>query len=287
MKKIKEGRIRQIVRNVINETWTQKNTLLKDHMKNIHNMDEKTLLTLSNVYPSLYMDFLEAVNKEAYDEHYYDLCDYIDGNTDYNMSYFIQKHNLPIDKRFGYYVKNCVNRYPRRYFDDAKTYWSFKEIPDNITLNYKNPFMNKVLIHFSNNDGDAEDIFSNGFKYGAKLDHLAWTCGFKDNGDYGFAYDFNDLYDNIGNYVRYGTEGIVFIASGVRIKHFGDTKNIGTEPPYECIFDINSVKEFICRFVLSHGHCKIYDSNNRLVLKKDNWNLEKMMRWISNNMIIY
>ena len=278
----------QFDRCLVLETWTNKNGELKNHLKNIAHMDDKTLKTLANVFPTYYLNYLLHISPNTEDEdYYYDLVDVADNNSEYSMSYYIEKLNLPIDKRFGYYVKNTINRYPRRYRDDSRIYHTYAEIPDNVTLNYKKPFINKVLIHNCYNDGDAESILLNGFKYGQYLNNLAWTYGNKNNGNYGFAYEFNDYAENYGKYPNYGVEGVVFVGSGVMVTHHGDRKNNEQFSPNECIFDINSVSSFVCRFKIPHGYCEIYDANNKLVFKKDNYTVPKMLEWISNNLIRY
>lgn len=292
--------IKRIVKNVlkeyidkdskklISETWTNNNTELKNHLKNIAHMDDKTLKTLANVFPTYYLNYLIHVNPGIEDEdYYYDLVDVADNHSGYSMSYYIEKLNLPIDKRFGYYVKNTINKFPRRYYDDSRINYRYTEIPDNVTLNYKKPFINKVLVHKCSNDGDAENILLNGFKYGQDLGNLAWSCGVKNNGNYGFAYEFNDYAENCNNYPNYGAEGVVFIGSGVMVTHHGDRRNKYDKSPNECIFDINSVSSFVCRFRVSHGYCEIYNANNKLVLKKENYTIPKALEWISNNLIRY
>ena len=292
--------IKKIVRNVlkeyidkdskklISETWTNNNTELKNHLKNIAHMDDKTLKTLANVFPTYYLNYLMHVNPGIENEdYYYDLVDVTDNRSKYPMSYYIEKLNLPIDKRFGYYVKNTINKFPRRYYDDSRINYRYTEIPDNVTLNYKKPFINKVLVHKCSNDGDAENILLNGFKYGQDLGNLAWSCGVKNNGNYGFAYEFNDYAENCNNYPNYGAEGVVFIGSGVMVTHHGDRRNKYDKSPNECIFDINSVSSFVCRFRVSHGYCEIYNANNKLVLKKENYTIPKALEWISNNLIRY
>ena len=251
-------------------------------------MDVKTLKDVANVFPSYYLEYLENISPSIEDEEYYDdLIDVVDNNSEYSMSYYIEKLNLPIDKRFGYYVKNMLKEFPQRYYDDSKIYWKYTEIPDNITLDYKKPFINKVLIHRCYIDGDAENILLNGFKYGQNLNNLAWSCGNKNDEDYAFAYDFNDYVENCKNYLTYGAEGVVFVGSGVMVKHYGDRRGKYDDPPTECIFDKNSVSSIICRFRLSCGRCEIYNSKNKLVLKKRDYNVHKMLEWISNNLIKY
>lgn len=284
---IKKATLNSQHKDILHETWTQKNTTLKNHLKNIHNMDDDVLFAVANVYPGLYFNFLMGVNPELAEEYEDDLYDCIDGITDGSMTYFIKKYNLPIDKRFGYYVKRHINSFPSEYHSQAKVYYRYSEIPDNITLNYEKPFLNRVLVHLTQNDNDAESILTNGFKYGAKLNRLAWTYGFKDNGDYAFAYDFHDFLENLEFYPTYGVEGVVFIASGVMITHHGDVHKYAPKSTNECIFDKDSVKDFICRFVCRCGYCEIYNAENKLIFSAKNWDFKKMFTWISNNLIRY
>lgn len=292
--KITESDIRGIVKESVNrffkdvlrESWTKLNGELKSHLKNIHKMDENTLLTLADIYPEFYMEYLSAVNNELYNEYEWDLCDAVDNTTDYSMSYLIKQNSLPIDERFGFYVKKNIMKHPNYYKSKvAKWVNCFSMIPDSITLGYKKPFLNKPLVHFCCNDGDSEDIFKNGFRYGAELKNLGWTFGYKnEKGNYGFAYDLNDIVNNTEKrFPFYGKEGVVFIASGVKVNHYGDSYD--DTPTPECIFDKGSVKEMICRFRSSFADCEVYDKNNRLIYKSKNFNKLSLFTWISNNLI--
>ena len=250
------------------------------------NMDYETLLRVADTFPEFYLDYLRKIDREAFEEHEEDLYSVIEDERDYYLAYYIRKNDLPIDKRFGYYVKNMVNKFPQRYHRSSHVYNNYREIPDNVTLNYKRPFINKVLIHKCWKDGDAESILLNGFKYGTNIDNLAWTFGKKNDGDYSFAYEFDYYSQNLRNILRYGSEGVVFVASGVMAQHHGDRKTNAEASPVECIFDLNSVTDIICRFKASYGYCEVYDRRNKLVFKKT-CDPEYMLNWISNNLIRY
>jgi hypothetical protein len=278
--------VKESVKYVLYESWTKLNGDLKNHLKNIHRMDEKTLLWLADIYPEFYADYLGAVNSELYDEYAWDLSDIIENLTDYNMSYFIKEKSLPIDERFGYFVKKRIMSHPS-YYSQKTAKWVNKlnVIPDAITLGYRKPFLNKPLVHYCFEDGDAENILNNGFKYGAELKNLAWTFGYKnEKGNYGFAYKLNDVINDTQHRLsNYGREGVVFIGSGVEVNHYGDTRD--DMPVPECIFDKDSVKEMICRFKLSFKCFEVYDKNNKLIYKSKNVNREGLFTWISNNLI--
>lgn len=278
--------VKESVKYVLCESWTKLNGDLKKHLKNIHKMDEKTLLWLADIYPEFYIDYLEVVNNELYDEYVWDLSDVVENLTDYSMSYFIKEKSLPIDERFGYFVKNRIMRNPSDYSKKTANWVNkLNVIPDAITLGYKKPFLNKPLVHYCFKDGDAESILNNGFKYGAELKNLGWTFGYKnEKGNYGFAYKLNDIINDTQHRLsKYGKEGVVFIGSGVEVNHYGDTRDY--MPTSECIFDKDSVKEIICRFRLAFGYCEIYDKNNKLVYKSKNVDTVKLFTWISNNLI--
>ena len=278
--------VKESVNNVLYESWTRLNGDLKNHLKNIHKMDEKTLLWLADIYPEFYADYLAIVNRELYDEYMWDLGDIIENLTGYNMSHFIKENSLPIDERFGYFVKKSIMRHPP-YYSQKTAKWVNKlnVIPDAITLGYRKPFLNKPLVHYCFEDGDAESILNNGFKYGAELKNLGWTFGYKnEKGNYGFAYRLSDIINDTQHRLpNYGKEGVVFIGSGVEVNHYGDTWD--DTPSSECIFDKDSVKEMICRFKLSFKCFEVYDKNNKLIYKSKNVNREGLFTWISNNLI--
>jgi hypothetical protein len=97
------------------------------------------------------------------------------------------------------------------------------------TMQYRNPVINKWLVHYSDN---GWEIFREGFKYGNEdmtnigLTNAGSTKG--KHGDYLFAYDIDDAvkygsrtHKGTGDF-KYGDIAIVFIASGIEFYHYGD-----------------------------------------------------------------
>ncbi len=99
---------------------------------------------------------------------------------------------------------------------------------------------NTWLIHFTD---DAGSIAAEGFRFGAHdLDQLAlttsWTQESKKGGTYVFAYDASDYEKYTGSSSKYGSEAVLFRASGVSAWHQGDREN-------QVIFDGRTAKYII------------------------------------------
>jgi hypothetical protein len=145
---------------------------------------------------------------------------------------WLQTNNPKAFKQFGNYLLNS-----RTVADDGHTKISFDTRPKLMR--------NAWFIHFTD---DASSIWREGFTHGTQdMSYLGLTTqrSMKSKSSYpkwAFAYDVNDFarYYRSGRYdgPKYGSEAVVFQASGVKADHYGD------EEP-QVIFDIDTAKNII------------------------------------------
>lgn len=144
---------------------------------------------------------------------------------------------------------------------------------------------NQWLIHFTE---DAESISNEGFKYGVdEFDKLGLTTHLgefeKKYGGFNFAYTLNDFrrYGRTGNYsnrrkgYKYGSEAVIFRASGIKLFHYGDS-----EP--QVIFYGNTATNITPILDGENEKWGIYSSKNGQLLYEED-SLEKIVDWFVKN----
>lgn len=128
-------------------------------------------------------------------------------------------------------------------------------------------------------------IVKNGFKFGVgDMTKLGLTTHLGDvekkYGGYNFAYTLNDFikYGKSNNFYgsgyKYGSEGVIFRASGIKLWHY-------TDEEYQVIFYGNTAKNIIPIFSGIYGGFEVYSKSDRLLFASDD--LERVVYWIINN----
>jgi hypothetical protein len=137
---------------------------------------------------------------------------------------------------------------------------------------------NQWLIHFTDN---ANDIAKEGFKYGIdEMEKLGLTCHLsefeKKYGGYNFAYTLSDFpkYAKKSRGYKYGSEAVVFNASGIKVWHYGD------EEP-QVIFYGNTAKNIIPITSGENAEFAIYNKNNKILYENDD--LKNVVYWLIKN----
>jgi hypothetical protein len=173
------------------------------HLKNYLEMDEADKgRELASVFPHLLSEFLE-------EEPYEEVSEFItlfgeDGDFNYDSIYSMP--DALMVKFFNEKQYDAMNH-------DAV------ECPSYMHLEFDSVFKDGWLIHFCD---DPYAIATDGFKYGfAEMEQLGLTTWFKNRKrgiGYNFAFDINYNYPTN----KYGTEAVIFRASGIEVSHFGD-----------------------------------------------------------------
>lgn len=155
-------------------------------------------------------------------------------------SYAISDGDLPS-------IMHLLNKHP----DIIKKY---NDYAHNVTgqtsecFSYNHTKINEWLVH-NTSEENVGGILNNGFLYGASRNHLGWTgSGNKDDecGEYGFAFPIRQAPDpNYRGEMKYGTNSIVFIGTGVNAYHYGDEED-------QVMFDLATPTScfLVCRYEL-------------------------------------
>ena len=234
--------------------------------------DEKKIEALLYDFYYMFYDFMKQYHSEEVTED--ELYDIEDKCENYNEELAFEIY----DGNYFEYRKEFVD-YIQRNFDYGT------EIPAYLTFDNPKLVKNEWLIHFSDN---AYNIATDGFAYGTDdMDDLNYSgAGDIENkfGEgYDFAYeadDFGRFYSNRGN-PKYGSEAVLFRATGVRVWHPGDEE-------YQVIFWGPSAKDFIyIEYDAEYGYdwcIKSVKNGNVLYYNED---LEKVVEWAQYNYAQY
>lgn len=201
-----------------------------------------------------------------------------DEMEDYEKIEWIEKNNPELFNKFTEYLYEKA-----QYFElpiDVSEYPSWISFSDNTQI-----IKNQWLIHLTN---DADLIAENGFQYGVdEIDKLGYTKYMPDSekeyGGYNFAYlpyDFSK-YGKTGGFSRrsvkykYGSEAVIFRASGLRVWHYGDEE-------YQTLFRGSSAKNII---PAKEGEYKEWAIRNKktdqIIVEMDS--LEELVYWVEKN----
>lgn len=245
--------------SLIKEYYDNSIIYLKKYF-NLTDQEKEEELARDNIYllPT-YLDEIGIDKDEIIDDE-----DYIDYDEVYNKN------------------KEVLIDFRKWLYNNRHDYVIAQELPSWEYMSYRGDIKNQWLVHFSDT---AQDIVSDGtFKYGVdNLARLGLTKHMSDvdkqYGGYNFAYRLQD----VSKYARkrrteykYGSDGVIFKASGILVDHYGD------EEP-QVIFYGKSVTNIIY-FNFNDGIDKwvIYSNKtNSPVVKFDE--LEDLLYWVEKN----
>lgn len=158
----------------------------------------------------------------------------------------------------------------------------YESLPTSEVMNYTCDVNNEWLIHFSDNAGD---IWREGFKYATSdVSDLGYSGAGsitnKESEGYDFAYLASE-FDRYGrskyhrNGYKYGSEAVMFRASGVKATHFGDEEE-------QVMFYNKDAKDIV---YLEHSDWTdewyVGSNNGRPLYHSDN--LEDVVLWVERN----
>lgn len=271
-----------MVRKVLKEYLDRNVVYLRDYLMQ---SDESKKINLAHEYPYFFQDFLD---EEQYDfEHPQEEfpSDYEDEPTelrnkfedDWELVNWLYLNDRTTFDAFSDYLFKKISSHEIGIPDSEFPAWTYFD---------SNPKMvkNQWLIHFTD---DANGIRRDGFKYGVDdMTKLGLTTSIgefqKKFGGYNFAYLLKDFekyaYKGYGKY-KYGSEVVVFQASGILTWHSGD------EEP-QVIFYGNTAKNII---PITSGEDKNWAIRNwktdRILFESDE--LESVVQWLVKNFAQY
>lgn len=170
--------------------------------------DEEKARDLAYQFPHLIADYIESTGDDIATPH--------DTEDPYEL---IDLLTAEEQERFGEWLLGKIENDPSVMPQDIPS-WSY--------LEYQEDVHNQWLIHFSN---DAGSIALDGFRFGVdQIDKLGLTTYMsefdKKYGGYNFAYLLKDFHRYGGtawsDKYKYGSECVIFRASGVKAWHNGD-----------------------------------------------------------------
>lgn len=196
----------------------------------------------------------------------------------------------------GYEIFEYIRSELKEYFDDLKNYIVqhvmnspefSRELPSHQYFDKPEIFKNNWLIHFTD---DAIAIAYDGFQYGVDdYERLGLTTDYskadkKTGGKgYSFAYDVNDFkryyYNRSPSEPKYGSEAVLFRASGIKSWHDGDG-----EP--QVIFYGETAKDFIPITQGENDRWGVYSTKTGKLLREDD-DLGELVDWILYNFAQY
>lgn len=248
-------------------TEQQKKNLLEYVTTDIINL--KDYLTMSKEQkienlPHEYIDYVEFWLEEYPLE--------IGSMTVHEFVEDIEYNNPKAYQDFGKWLYKRISNDSLDISDEEYPAWHYLTAPEVIK--------NQWLIHFT---GDAEKIAKEGFKLGVNEFHkLGLTTRLgefeKMDGGYNFAFLLKDYYDYSYeglNEFKYGTEAVVFRASGIKIFHEADY-----EP--QVIFYGKTAKNIIPITGGDKGHWAIKNKFSSEIYREDD-DLTIVVDWLTQN----
>lgn len=177
-------------------------------------------------------------------------------------------------------VDDILNGCYREYANAFANYVNDSYPPTSEVMAYVDDINSQWLVHFSDN---ASEIWKEGFVYATDdIDRLGYTDAGstkgKSNEGWCFAYTVN----NIKHYGfhNYGSEAVMFIASGVKARHFGDEE-------YQVVFWNNSAHDIVyLQHDNEHGWFvgDLYKFNSPFYQNTD---IVKVIEWVQKNLPQY
>jgi len=157
---------------------------------------------------------------------------------------------------------------------------AYADAPSFLFMNFESIIRNQWLIHFTDN---AFSVSVEGFTSGIQdMQNLGLTVhlpsAVKQVGGYNFAYDIDDFerYGRSADGWKYGSEIVMFRASGIKVHHFGD------EEP-QVIFWGSSANSFVPITENDYGKWQVGErgGTGEPVFESDN--IERVVGWVENN----
>jgi len=224
---------------ILNEYITNDVIYLKDYF----NMSDET--KKQNLPYEYSYEFNEFIDTEVIDFEYpthsfigTDGEEPGDPYEEYEIAEWLYDNNKPLFDEFANWLFKKINDHDLSIPDEDYPAWSFFDSPSVVK--------NQWLIHFTNN---ADDIEQQGFTKGVNdMTKLGLTTNLssfeKEYGGYNFAYTINDFKKyagrgyHLGGGYKYGSEAVIFMASGIRLWHNSDEE-------YQTIFYGNTARNII------------------------------------------
>lgn len=271
-----------MVRKVLKEYLDRNVVYLRDYLMQ---SDESKKINLAYEYPYFFQDFLD---EEQYDFEYPQEevpSNYEDEPTELRNKFddeselveWLYLNDRVTFDAFANYLFKKISSHEIGIPDHKLPAWTYFD-------NTPSMVKNQWLISFTD---DANGIRREGFKYGVDdMTRLGLTTSLgefeKKFGGYNFAYLLKDFekyaYERYGKY-KYGSEAVIFQASGILTWHYGD------EEP-QVIFYGNTAKNII---PITSGEDKNWAIRNwktdRILFESDE--LESVVQWLVKNFAQY
>ena len=170
-----------------------------------------------------------------------------------------------------------LNKLIDKFYDDTVNNDPFP--PTSQIMDYNRDVKNEWLVHFSDN---AWHIATEGFKYATdEIENLSFSnAGSINKPSEGFNFAFSaDDKDGLGEGDMYGKDAVMFRASGIEARHYGDEQD-------QVMFWNKDAKDIV---YLQHDRA----SNEWLVESRLNGNtlyrgdIEDVVNWVVNNFAQY
>jgi len=210
--------------------------------------------------------------------HYHEITSFLENNYDEDL---IKQVTEGTDEQFE--IIDKLNEMGKRdilisYGEYVLDYWQELHIPDAEMPSwffFTDPKLirNNWLIHFTDH---AWDVIRNGFTKGMyDINRLGLTTSYTDSakkyGGYNFAYYYKDL--PRGTASNYGSEAVIFKASGVRVWHVGDEE-------YQTIFWGADVDKIIL-LETDYNEWVIPDEEGEPIIQSEN--IEDIIGYLEKN----
>lgn len=230
--------------------------------KYLEQSDEDKMKSLPYEFGHLLSGFLEEKGVSLEDSERYE-----------HEIEILEKEHPEIYEEFSKWLLDGVKNYSLPILDADYPAWSFFDDSPEIVKN-------QWMIHFTD---EADSIAIEGFKYGVdEFSKLGLTTMLgdvdKEYGGFNFAYlidDFNRYATSRGQGYKYGSEAVVFRASGIKTWHYSD------EEP-QVVFFGNTATNIIPITRGEDSEWAVRDVKSWDVLYEDD-DLQKVVFWIANN----
>lgn len=256
------------------------------YLKNYINMSKSDRMhNLPFEYYEFFEDFTIETGSDFEIPKEYVKSDYMDEddvevdmfeNNTYELIEQIYKNDKTTYNEFAEYLYDKINNFYLPIEDQdypAQAYFN----------NGAKILKNQQLIHFTNK---PKEIANKGFEYGVSdANKLGLTryldISYKLDGGYNFAYVISDIHKYAevrkGLY-KYGTEAVIFRASGIKVWHDGDKEE-------QVIFQGKNAKDIVPITKGEKYQFAVYNKKGRLLYENDD--MLKVVNQITNNYIQY
>ena len=254
---------------LLNEYVTNEILRLRDFL---NLTDDQKRESLIDMFGHLIHNFLEDeiengnINPDDYDVDYAidDPYDFIEDHRD----------DSELMRSFGRWLFEELESWHGCISEEEKPTWFYMSRGD--------WFENRWLVHFTEH---AHDIAHEGFTRGVddytKLGLTTRMGDFeKKYGGYNFAYDIDDFHKYYRNRHghKYGSEAVMFVASGIRVSHYSD------EEP-QMIFYGNTAKDIIPITETDGGYGVCSVKTGDVLYESEE--IKDVVYWISKNFVQY